>query len=66
MTARRERYVEFQSRFRELAPSIVLFSEAVRYAARPEFQLSLPASVPEASGRFTDVRRWHLHTRAGP
>lgn len=63
---RRERYVAFQSRFRELAPSVILFTEIVRYAVRAEFRLSLPASGPDASARFTDVRRWFVNTRSGP
>ncbi|MGD9891583.1 MAG: peptide ABC transporter substrate-binding protein [Dehalococcoidia bacterium] len=63
---RRERYRTFQTRFRELAPSIVLFTEIVRYAVREEFRLSLPASGPDASARFTDVRRWFTNTRHSP
>jgi len=60
---RRERYIEFQHRFRELIPSIVLFSELVRYAVRDAFQLSLPAAGPDPVARFTDVRRWYVNTR---
>jgi peptide/nickel transport system substrate-binding protein len=63
---RRDRYVAFQARFRELAPSIVLFTEIVRYAVREQYRLSLPASGPDASARFTDVRRWFVNTRNGP
>jgi peptide/nickel transport system substrate-binding protein len=59
-------YAAFQARFRELAPSIVLFTEIVRYAVRDDFQLSLPASAARPEGRYTDVRRWFVNTRHGP
>lgn len=60
---RQTRYAAFQARFRELAPSIILYAETVRYAVRDGVQLSLPQSVPDAAGRFSDVRRWALHSR---
>jgi peptide/nickel transport system substrate-binding protein len=63
---RREPYLTFQTRFRELAPSVILFTEMIRYAVREEYRLSLPASAPDASARFTDVRRWFLNTRHAP
>jgi peptide/nickel transport system substrate-binding protein len=62
---RRARYVQFQTRFRELAPSIVLFFEVARYAVPEPFRLSLPSAVPDPAARFTDVRRWYARTRKG-
>jgi peptide/nickel transport system substrate-binding protein len=59
-------YAAFQARFRELAPSIVLFTEIVRYAVRDDLQLSLPASAASPEARYSDVRRWFLTTRHGP
>jgi peptide/nickel transport system substrate-binding protein len=59
-------YAAFQARFRELAPSIVLFTEIIRYAVRDAFQLSLPASAAGPEGRYSDVRRWFVNTRRGP
>jgi len=63
---RQSQYAAFQARFRELAPSVILFTEIVRYAVRDDFQLSLPASAATAEGRFSDVRRWFINTRHGP
>lgn len=63
---RATRYAAFQTRFRELAPSIVLFADVVRYGVRDGLFLSLPGAVPDAASRFTDVRRWHMNTRRGP
>lgn len=62
---RRLRYIEFQRRFRELTPSIILFAEVAPYAVPPAFRLSLPAAVPDPAARFSDVRRWYTHTRRG-
>jgi len=65
LAARLDAYTQFQARFRELAPSIVLFSKVVRYAVRANVHLSLPSAVPDPSARFSDVRRWYTATRAG-
>jgi peptide/nickel transport system substrate-binding protein len=62
---RRARYAQFQTRFRELAPSIVLFAEVDRYAVPAPFRLSLPSAAPDPAARFTDVRRWYTRTRKG-
>jgi peptide/nickel transport system substrate-binding protein len=62
---RRARYAQFQTRFRELSPSIVLFAEVARYAVPEPFRLSLPSAVPDPAARFTDVRRWYTRTRRG-
>jgi peptide/nickel transport system substrate-binding protein len=64
--SRRVLYDAFQARFRELSPSIVLFTEIVRYAVREQFRISLPASGPNPSARFSDIQRWFIHTRHGP
>lgn len=60
---RRERYIQFAGRFRELAPSIVLYTETLHYGLREEITPSLPGVVRAPEDRFTDVHRWYMRTR---
>ncbi len=60
---RREAYLRFAARFREVTPGIVLFAARVNYAIRPPLAGVSIGAMSEPANRFNDVHRWHIRTR---
>lgn len=60
---RRDLFGKFAARFREVAPGIVLYAQAVRYALHPGLAGVEGVAVTDASWRFADVHRWYWQRR---
>lgn len=60
---RRDLYLRFAARFRDVTPGIVLFAEGLIYVTRPPLAGVDLRAAAEPADRFAGVHRWHLRTR---
>lgn len=60
---RREKYVEFQKRFFDLTPAIILYQPYYLYGHRDNVRGMGMENVNLPTGRFNDVESWHVNVK---